>query len=170
MVRQDDAPPIELDTLSPASPSPAPGSLNRLSSANPFDTPSSSSCFAKAPSSPFLAQELPPVDGGRGAWTFVVAAFILETVIWGYSFAFATILVYLQRTDPWRSNSLAVLSAIGAVNLGVQYLLPCASFPHPFGREGAPRRVSFVNRQTTVKRPSVASSTVKRRPSSGAAR
>ncbi|GAA5905199.1 hypothetical protein JCM8208_000312 [Rhodotorula glutinis] len=142
MVRHDSLP-VELDTISPAPPSPA-LSLSRAASGNPFDTP-----LAKSPASSIhrdpspspsgirlrslnletggeqLAQEqLPPVDGGRGAWAFVVAAFILETVIWGFSFSFATILVYLQRTAPWSDNSIGILSAIGAVNLGTQYLLP----------------------------------------------
>ncbi|GAA5888944.1 hypothetical protein JCM6882_009690 [Rhodosporidiobolus microsporus] len=70
------------------------------------------------------AKELPPVDRGRAAWGFVVASFILETFIWGYSFSFATILVYLQGTPPWSENALSSLSAIGSVQLGVQYLLP----------------------------------------------
>jgi len=26
---------------------------------------------------------LPPVDGGRGAWSFLIAATIVETVVWG---------------------------------------------------------------------------------------
>ena len=152
MVRHDSLP-VELDVVSPAPPSPA-LSLSRSQSGHPFDTPSSA--LAKSPASSVhqrdpspgpsasgvrlrslnletggeqLAQDqLAPVDGGRGAWAFVVAAFILETVIWGFSFSFATILVYLQRTEPWSDNSIGILSAIGAVNLGVQYLLPCV-FP-----------------------------------------
>ena len=31
-------------------------------------------------------QELPPVDRGVGAWTFCAAAFVLEMMIWGFSF------------------------------------------------------------------------------------
>ncbi|BGP21062.1 hypothetical protein JCM10213_007580 [Rhodosporidiobolus nylandii] len=69
-------------------------------------------------------EELPPVDGGRGAWLFVLAGFILETFIWGFSFAFPSVLVYLQQHDPWRSSSLAALSAIGTVLLAIQFILP----------------------------------------------
>ncbi|BGP34918.1 hypothetical protein JCM10296v2_006742 [Rhodotorula toruloides] len=70
------------------------------------------------------AKALPPVDGGRHAWQFVVAAFMLECFVWGYSFAFATILVYLQTHDPWRQYSLSALSAIGTTQLGLMYCLP----------------------------------------------
>ncbi|GAA5861711.1 hypothetical protein JCM1840_005238 [Sporobolomyces johnsonii] len=70
------------------------------------------------------AQELPPVDKGRGAWTFVAAAFILETFIWGFSYSFASILVYLEKTEPWSNTSLASLSAIGTTQLAVQFILP----------------------------------------------
>ncbi|GAA6000233.1 hypothetical protein JCM10207_007918 [Rhodosporidiobolus poonsookiae] len=69
-------------------------------------------------------QELPPVDRGRGAWGFVVAAFFLETFIWGYSYSFASVLVWLQHNKPWSDNSVSTLSAIGSIQLGVQFLLP----------------------------------------------
>lgn len=32
------------------------------------------------------AQALPPVDGGRQAWTFCFCAFLLETIVWGFGF------------------------------------------------------------------------------------
>ncbi|BGP07562.1 hypothetical protein JCM10049v2_003400 [Rhodotorula toruloides] len=66
---------------------------------------------------------LPPTDRGRGAWEFALAAFILETFIWGYSYSFATILVYLQSTPPWSSSSLSALSAIGSCQIGIQFCL-----------------------------------------------
>lgn len=28
---------------------------------------------------------LPPVDGGKDAWTFLAAAFMVETLVWGMS-------------------------------------------------------------------------------------
>ncbi|GAA5905771.1 hypothetical protein JCM6882_000454 [Rhodosporidiobolus microsporus] len=70
------------------------------------------------------AQALGPVDGGKGAWFFVVAAFVLETFIWGYSYSFATILVYFESHDPWQKSSLASLSAVGTTQLGIQFILP----------------------------------------------
>ncbi|GAA6009398.1 hypothetical protein JCM10207_003763 [Rhodosporidiobolus poonsookiae] len=68
--------------------------------------------------------ELRPVDKGRGAWTFVVAGFFLETFIWGFSYSFPSVLVWLQRNDPWQSSSLAALSAIGTVLLAIQFIIP----------------------------------------------
>ncbi|GAA6037609.1 hypothetical protein JCM8097_006139 [Rhodosporidiobolus ruineniae] len=122
--------PIELDTITPAPPSPVQLAVQK----NPFDTP------AKTPASSVLEQgaaetaassirtmdlleaaggteqqQLPPVDRGRGAWGFVAAAAILD---------YATVLVYLQSHEPWSHYSLSALSAVGSVQLGVQFLLP----------------------------------------------
>lgn len=30
-------------------------------------------------------QELPPVDGGKDAWLFLAACFLIEALIWGIS-------------------------------------------------------------------------------------
>lgn len=91
--------------------------------------------------------ELPPVDRGRGAWSFVFAAFILEcvsssstpsrggpahlrplrsvrTFIWGFSYSMPSVLVYLQTHDPWQQSSLAALSAIATVLLAVMFMVP----------------------------------------------
>ncbi|GAA5866480.1 hypothetical protein JCM8547_000638 [Rhodosporidiobolus lusitaniae] len=61
------------------------------------------------------------VDGGRGAWTFVVSAFLLD---WGFSYSFGELLIYLQQHDPWRQSSLASLSAIGSTLLAMQFFMP----------------------------------------------
>lgn len=39
------------------------------------------------------AKELPPVDKGWAAWLFVLNGFLLEMIIWGYSFTFGIIQV-----------------------------------------------------------------------------
>ena len=51
--------------------------LTRLSSAGLLDENSSGIN---------VQQELPPVDGGRKAWSFCVAAFVLEALVWGFGF------------------------------------------------------------------------------------
>ncbi|GAA5903751.1 hypothetical protein JCM6882_003405 [Rhodosporidiobolus microsporus] len=71
-----------------------------------------------------ISRGLRPVDGGKDAVLFLVAAFILECFVWGYSYSFSTILVYLQSHDPWQKNSVSSLSAIGTTQLGIQLLLP----------------------------------------------
>ncbi|BGO96434.1 MFS monocarboxylate transporter [Rhodotorula toruloides ATCC 204091] len=137
--------PIELDTITPAPPSPAhsrpatPSSLKAPTSSYPPSEilPSNGNGFSTTETTrqsslrslnleygEGTAVSLPPMDRGRGAWQFVVAAFILEC--WGYSYSFATILVYLQSTPPWSSSSLSALSAIGSCQLGIQFCLPIA--------------------------------------------
>ncbi|GAA6009147.1 hypothetical protein JCM10207_004282 [Rhodosporidiobolus poonsookiae] len=69
---------------------------------------------------------LAPVDGGKGAWLFVFVSFLLETFIWGYSYSFATILVYLETHDPWQKESISALSSVGTTQLGLQFMLPVA--------------------------------------------
>ncbi|GAA5945581.1 hypothetical protein JCM3775_000530 [Rhodotorula graminis] len=70
------------------------------------------------------AQGLPPVDGGKGAWGFIVASFVLETFLWGFSYSYATLLVYFSSHDPWQKASLSALTSIGTVLLAVQYIMP----------------------------------------------
>ena len=36
-------------------------------------------------------QELPPVDGGRAAWLFLVSGFVMECTTWGFSSSFGVI-------------------------------------------------------------------------------
>lgn len=50
--------------------------------------------------------ELPPVDRGKHAMLFVAAAFVLETFIWGYSFTFGIVQVYLHSHPPFNQYSL----------------------------------------------------------------
>ncbi|GAA5947840.1 hypothetical protein JCM3765_001106 [Sporobolomyces pararoseus] len=66
---------------------------------------------------------LPPVDRGRAAWQFVIAATVLETFIWGFGICFSVFLVHLENTEPWSNSSLAALSSIGTIQLGLMYAL-----------------------------------------------
>ncbi|GAA5989766.1 hypothetical protein JCM11641_006027 [Rhodosporidiobolus odoratus] len=75
-------------------------------------------------SEPQEGLELPPVDKGVGAWSFVCFAFVLECFVWAYGYSFPTVLVYLQQTPPWSSSSLAELSAIGSVGLALLFFCP----------------------------------------------
>ncbi|GAA6039386.1 hypothetical protein JCM8097_002828 [Rhodosporidiobolus ruineniae] len=69
---------------------------------------------------------LPPIDGGAGPWAFVVVGWLLEIFIWGFSYSFPTILVYLQQNEPWKESSLAELSSIGTVLISIEFFLPNA--------------------------------------------
>lgn len=56
------------------------------------------------------AAELHPVDRGKHAMLFVAAAFVLETTIWGYSFTFGIVQVYLHSHAPFNQFSLVSLA------------------------------------------------------------
>ncbi|KAM0750468.1 MFS general substrate transporter [Meredithblackwellia eburnea MCA 4105] len=71
-----------------------------------------------------LASSLPPVDRGKGAWGFALAAFALETFIWGYSFTFGIVQVYLNNHPPFNTASIAEVSSVGTVALAIQYITP----------------------------------------------
>lgn len=48
---------------------------------------------AESESAPDGAQELPPVDRGRGAYMFLVCCFVMETLVWG-EFSVHPLVVY----------------------------------------------------------------------------
>ncbi|BGP13412.1 hypothetical protein JCM10213_008572 [Rhodosporidiobolus nylandii] len=67
---------------------------------------------------------LPPVDGGKAAWMFVLASWVLETFVWGAGYSSGTILLYFESHDPWQSQSSALLTAVSTTQLGIQFILP----------------------------------------------
>ncbi|KAJ1300350.1 hypothetical protein OPQ81_005170 [Rhizoctonia solani] len=67
------------------------------------------------------ASELPPVDVGFGAWSFVASAFLLDTIIWGFGFTYGVFQEYFIREKTFGDASEAALGAVGTVALGLQY-------------------------------------------------
>ncbi|KEP47903.1 MFS monocarboxylate transporter [Rhizoctonia solani 123E] len=67
------------------------------------------------------ASQLPPVDVGIGAWSFVASAFILDTIIWGFGFTYGVFQEYFIRQKTFGNASEAALGAVGTVALGLQY-------------------------------------------------
>ncbi|CAE6337663.1 unnamed protein product [Rhizoctonia solani] len=65
--------------------------------------------------------ELPPVDVGFGAWSFVASAFLLDTIIWGFGFTYGVFQEYFIREKSFGDASEAALGAVGTVALGLQY-------------------------------------------------
>lgn len=45
--------------------------------------------------------------------------------LWGFSYSYSTVLVFLQKDEKWGRESLSSLAAIGTTMLGLQLLLPC---------------------------------------------
>ncbi|KAI0686604.1 MFS general substrate transporter [Earliella scabrosa] len=66
-------------------------------------------------------QELPPVDRGVGAWTFCAAAFVLEMMIWGFSFSYGIFQDYYTSHPPFNASSGVAIAAVGTVSLAFQY-------------------------------------------------
>lgn len=61
---------------------------------------------------PVQSQSLPPVDGGRAAWLFLLGCFVIELVLWGFPFSFGVFQVYYNTHPPISLESGSV-SAIG---------------------------------------------------------
>ncbi|KAL1675151.1 major facilitator superfamily domain-containing protein [Schizophyllum commune] len=69
--------------------------------------------------------QLPPVDGGFGAWSFLAAAFMVETIAWAFSTAYGTLL-YAYMEDPnfgSQPNATSLLALIGPIGSGIMYCL-----------------------------------------------
>lgn len=64
--------------------------------------------------------DLPPVDGGRGAWTFLFGIWLLEASIWAFALSFGVFQEYYSKHELFRDSSL--IPTIGAVATGVTYL------------------------------------------------
>ncbi|KAI0373779.1 MFS general substrate transporter [Pilatotrama ljubarskyi] len=66
-------------------------------------------------------QELPPVDRGLKAWTFCVCGFVLEMMIWGFSFSYGIFQDYYTSNPPFNKASGVAIAAVGTVGLAIQY-------------------------------------------------
>lgn len=64
--------------------------------------------------------DCPPVDGGRKAWTFLLACWLAEAMIWGFPLAFGVFQSYYSE-HPLFKNSKNV-PTIGTLATGVSYL------------------------------------------------
>ncbi|PSN68117.1 MFS general substrate transporter [Corynespora cassiicola Philippines] len=70
---------------------------------------------------------LPPVDGGKDAWLFLSAAFLLEVLVWGFPYAYGIFQDYYSTNAPFAgSRNIAI---IGTCAMGLMYL----SAPLVFG-------------------------------------
>ncbi|KAF8749789.1 Major Facilitator Superfamily [Rhizoctonia solani] len=67
--------------------------------------------------------DLPPMDTGFAAWTFVAASFVLETLIWGFGFTYGIFQECFTREKTFMGASEAALGAIGTLALGLEQVL-----------------------------------------------
>ncbi|KAJ7163489.1 major facilitator superfamily domain-containing protein [Mycena crocata] len=85
--------------------------------------PSSSSNDSREIVRSLNESNLPPTDGGLGAWSFLAAAFVVEAVVWGFPNAYGVFLSsYLQ--DPRytsQKGATSLLPLIGTLSSGIIY-------------------------------------------------
>ncbi|KAE8218922.1 hypothetical protein CF319_g7290 [Tilletia indica] len=73
-----------------------------------------------------LASDLPPMDRGKGAYLFLLAACLIELSFLGVAFCFGTFLSYHQNdpSSPFHHVSASALSATGSALTGLAYVMP----------------------------------------------
>ena len=64
--------------------------------------------------------DLPPVDGGRGAWMCLLGCWLLEAMIWGFAFSFGVFHQYYSSHALFGHSSS--IATIGSLVTGVSYL------------------------------------------------
>ncbi|KAJ8080187.1 hypothetical protein PM082_017017 [Marasmius tenuissimus] len=66
---------------------------------------------------------LPPVDGGFGAWSFLIAAFLIEGVVWSFPGSFGIFLDAYNSDSKYTQQSKAslLLPLIGPLGSGIMY-------------------------------------------------
>ncbi|KAF2877389.1 major facilitator superfamily domain-containing protein [Massariosphaeria phaeospora] len=63
---------------------------------------------------------LPPTDGGKDAWLFLLACFMLEALIWGFPASYGVFQEYYSTHEPFAgSGNIAV---VGACAMGIMYM------------------------------------------------
>ncbi|KAJ5747133.1 uncharacterized protein N7511_008829 [Penicillium nucicola] len=66
-------------------------------------------------------EKLPPVDGGSQAWLFLIASAMLESLVWGYAFAFGIFQDYYSSHPPFAGSGH--IAIIGTCAMGIAYLI-----------------------------------------------
>lgn len=72
---------------------------------------------------------LPPVDGGRQAWSYLVAATILETLIWGLPFTVGIFHEYWTSTLFKGQGGDGVITLASTLQTGLMYMSAAAFGP-----------------------------------------
>ncbi|KAI9037481.1 uncharacterized protein KD926_000276 [Aspergillus affinis] len=69
---------------------------------------------------------LPPVDRGRGAWGFLTACFMIEALIWGFTFSYGIFQDYYSTHEPFKSSG--DIAMVGTCAMGISYMLMPVAF------------------------------------------
>ncbi|CRG83535.1 Monocarboxylate transporter 10 [Talaromyces islandicus] len=65
-------------------------------------------------------RQLPPADGGKDAWLFLAACFIIEALVWGFTFSFGIFQDYYSTHEPFKGSGNTAI--IGTCAMGVSYI------------------------------------------------
>ncbi|KAI1826236.1 MFS general substrate transporter [Xylaria intraflava] len=77
---------------------------------------------------------LPQADGGKDAWLFLAACFVVDALVWGYTFSFGVFHDYYQQHATFSSSGN--LAIVGTSAVGILYLFSpvvlgvCRLYPH----------------------------------------
>ncbi|KAK3357611.1 major facilitator superfamily domain-containing protein [Lasiosphaeria hispida] len=64
--------------------------------------------------------QLPPVDGGKDAYFFLAACFMIEALVWGFPFAFGVFQNYYSTHEPFANSGN--IAMIGTCSMGIMYI------------------------------------------------
>ncbi|KAG5986719.1 hypothetical protein E4U52_008318 [Claviceps spartinae] len=67
-----------------------------------------------------LMPSLPPVDGGKHAWFFLAACFVVEALTWGFPSTFGLFQNYYSTHEPFAGSE--AIPVIGTCAMGIMYL------------------------------------------------
>lgn len=71
---------------------------------------------------------LPAADRGSSAWLFLAAGFVVEALVWGFSFSFGVFQQYYSTHEPFSSKPSGI-AVIGTTATGVMYMSGLIMFP-----------------------------------------
>ncbi|KAI0976265.1 MFS general substrate transporter [Xylaria arbuscula] len=63
---------------------------------------------------------LPPADGGKEAWLFLAACFVVDALVWGFTLSFGVFQDYYSQHEPFASSGN--IAVIGTTSTGLLYL------------------------------------------------
>ena len=82
--------------------------------------PSSPAQDTEQPITNTVEQHLAPTDGGIAAWRLLMAAFVFETLLWGFPLSFGVFQDHYSRTPEFADNPY--IPVVGTVASGLGYL------------------------------------------------
>ena len=68
----------------------------------------------------FIGQSLPLIDGGKAAWRLLCAAFVFESLLWGFPLSFGVFQNYYSQLPEFKDSPY--ISVIGTVASGMSYM------------------------------------------------